>query len=479
VVQLLNRSPDLRGAAVLFEDMVVFSRRKLVTCGRLIIATLILACAPARAQDAQAVQSALAAHIQRNPQDYEATFRYVTLCTEIRDYEAAIGALERLLMFNPHLSRAEKTLGFLYARLGAYGLAAEHLHAALADGDLDAVQRAQIQAQLPEIEKQTETSRLSVRLQTGLRAQSNANFFPTNNLFQVGGIGLPSARASRQGDINAFQLVQAAHDYEFGGQNGDRVETRVTAYATEQFRLPQYSVTLFGGSVGPRFFIPQNFINAFSVRPYLTGAVSTLGSTNYLNAGGGGVGFRGEFAPGVSLEPGVELRSLWVNRELNTGGGGYFPFGFRPYSTLSTIATGDVVTGYVAGNYALNDWISFEGRGAYSRANANFAPQSSDQVDLQSMVKFDIDPPNVAIPRRWTVGPYGRFTHLAFDAANPLVNPFIARRDAAWTGGVLLDAPITEMFGFAGNVEYSRNISNISNFSMQNLSVSFGPTAKF
>jgi hypothetical protein len=458
----------------------VISKRKIINQCRLICAALLLASTPAMAQDARAVQSALAAHIQRSPADYEATYRYVTLCTEMRDYEAAIGALERLLMFNPRLSRAEKTLGFLYARLGAYGLAAQHLRAALAAGDLDPVQTGQIQAQLPEIEKQTETNRLSVRFQTGLRAQSNANFFPTNNLFQVGGIGLPSARASRSGDVNAFQLLQAAHDYEFGGQSGDRIETRVIGYATEQFRLPQYSVTLFGGSVGPRFFIPQNMINAFSIHPYLTGAVSTLGSTNYLNAGGGGVGFRGDFAPGVSIEPGVEVRGLWVNRELNTGGGGgYYPFGFKPYSTLSTIATGDVVTGYVAGVYAVTDSITFEGRGAFSRANANFGPQSSDQVDLQSMVKFEIDPPNVMIPRRWTVAPYGRFTHLAFDAANPLVNPFVARRDAAWTGGVLLDAPVTEWFGFAGNIEYMRNISNISNFSMQNLAVSFGPTAKF
>lgn len=443
-------------------------------------AVLCLASAPIWAQDAGDMQSALAARIQKDPQDYEATYRYVTLCTQARDYEGAIGALERLLMFNPRLSRAEKALGFLYARLGSYGLAAQHLRAALAAGDLDPAQTAQIKAQLPEIEKQTESSRLSLRLHAGLRAQSNANFFPTNNLFQVGGIGLPSASASRQGDVNAFQLVLAAHDYDFDNQSGDRVETRVIAYATEQFRLPQFSVTLFGGSVGPRFFISQDVINGFSVRPYLTGAVSTLGSTSYLNAGGGGVGFRGDLAPGVMIEPGVEMRGLWVNRDLNTGGGGgYYPFGFRPYSTLSTLATGDVLTGYVAGSYALTDVIAFEGRGAYSRANANFGPQSSDQVDLQTMVKFEFDPPNVMFPRRWTIAPYGRFTHLAFDAANPLVNASIARRDAAWTGGVMLDAPVTEWFGFAGNVEYVRNISNITNFSMQNLSVSFGPTARF
>ena len=35
------------------------------------------------------------------------------------------------------------------------------------------------------------------------------------------------------------------------------------------------------------------------------------------------------------------------------------------------------------------------------------------------------------------------------------------------------------MLGFAGNLEFSRNDSNLPNYSTQNVSVSFGPTAKF
>jgi hypothetical protein len=61
-----------------------------------------------QAQDLRAEQSALAMHIQLSPKDYESTFRYVHVSSELHDYEAAIGALERLLMFNPKLARAEK-----------------------------------------------------------------------------------------------------------------------------------------------------------------------------------------------------------------------------------------------------------------------------------------------------------------------------------------------------------------------------------
>jgi hypothetical protein len=426
---------------------------------------------PAVAQDGRVEQAALAAHVRLHPEDYDATYRYVVLSTELGDYEAGIGALERLLMFNPGLSRARKELGFLYARLGAWELAAQHLRAARAGGDLDAAQTAQIDAQLPDIEKRTSANRLSVRLHAGLRAQSNANYFPAANLFQVGGLGLASA-GSRQGDVNAFQLVQAAHDYDFETQRGDRLETRLTGYATEQFRLPQYSVALFAGTIGPRFFIPQTLVSGLSVRPYLTGAVSMLGSNNYLNAGGAGASLRAEFGPDAWLEPGAEWRSLWV---APLGGA----FGLQSAATLSTLASGATVTGYVSGSYLVFDGVRLDGRVAYSRANAGYAAQSSDQLDLQAMLRLEVDPPHPSIARRWTIAPYARFTHLAFDAPNPLVNPFVARRDSAWTYGVMLEAPANEIFGFAGNLEFARNDSNLPNFKTQNVSVSFGPTMKF
>jgi tetratricopeptide (TPR) repeat protein len=425
----------------------------------------------AQAQDLRAERDRLAAHLEAHPADDAATYHFVVVATELTDYEAAIGALERLLMFNPELSRARKELGFLYARLGNWQIAAQHLRRARASGTLDAVQDAQIDAQLPDIEKRTETSRVAIRLHTGLRAQSNANFFPASNLFQLGGTGVLST-GGPAGDVNAFQSVQAAHEYEFGAQRGDRVETRVTAYATQQFSLPQYSVALFSGGIGPRFFLPQTLFDSLSARPYLMGAVTLLGSNNYLNTGGAGASLRAELTQDFWLEPGAEWRSLRIAPT-------YAFFGVAPFSTLSTLASGDAVTGYVSGGYALLDTVRLEGRFGYTRAYAFNPSQSSDQFDAQAMARLEVDPPVAAFARRWTIAPYARFTHLAFDAPNPLVSPFVARRDSAWTFGALLDAPITPTLGFVGNLELARNDSNLQNFRTQNVSVSFGPTARF
>jgi tetratricopeptide (TPR) repeat protein len=418
--------------------------------------------------DARAEQARLAERIRLHPTDYEATYRYVQVSTELRDYEAAIGALERLLMFNPRLARTQKELGFLYARLGAYQVAQQHLRAALQSPELDQAQRAQIQAQLPDIEKRTEPSRLYGQFSAGLRAQSNANFFPLNGLFQVGGVGVSAA--GKRSDVNAYQLLQAAHDLDFANQGV--LETRASIYATQQFNLPLYNVGLFSGSVGPRFEILQDSLPGASVKPYVTGTVSSLGSDNYLDAGGGGVTLRFPVGPDATVEPGVEWRALYVNQS-NPANGGFLT------SSLSTLATGDVITGYVGGTYRATDNIRLDWQAAYSRANAQLASQSSDQVDVRAMLRLEFDPPFRDIGLRWTIAPYARFTGLAFDAANPLVNPVLARRDTAWAEGVLLTLPITGRFGLVGNVEYARNDSNLPNFRTENFSVSFGPVLRF
>lgn len=415
--------------------------------------------------------SELSHKIIANPSDLSLTYSYVSANVEAGDYEAAIGALERLLMFNPKLSRAEMELGFLYARLGSYQVASHHLNEALAIGDLNSVQQAQIRAQLLDIEKRNQKNRFTGRMLAGLRAQTNANFFPSNGLFQIGGVGYRSS-VRQQGDVNSYEMIQFAHDYDFENQNSDQLETRGAFYATQQFSLPTLNVSVFSGSIGPRFGLPEAPIQGVSVKPYVSGIASTLGNQNYLNSGGAGIVTRIPLTTHFAIDPGFEWRSLFVNRN-NATNGGY------AYSTVSTIASGDALTGYVSGSYQITDRVKFEGRGAYTRANAFLAVQTSNQFDLQGMIRMEFDPPNPEFSQRWSVAPFARYTNLRFDEANPLVDPWVARHDEVWAGGIFLDAPISENIGFVGNIEYANNNSNISNYKLENFLVSLGPSVKF
>ena len=409
----------------------------------------------------------LADDIRLHPTDYDKTYAFIRLASQLGYDEEAISALQRLLMFNPNLARARKELGYLYAKVGANGSAAMQMQRALKSQNLDPAQKEQIEAQLPDIEKALEDKRLYGSLQIGIRSQSNANYFPAGGLFGVGGVQT-NALLGQRSDSNTFELAQAALDWDFLGPNGPTLEMRGLIYATQQFSLPQYDVALFTGSVGPRFEIAPGL----SVKPYATGAASVLGDIDYLNDGGGGITFRKDFGQSFMLEPGFEYRRLYVND------GGPSAWNWVAH-TVSTLATGDVYTPSLNVLYRFNDWVRLEGRGAYSRASTIYSFQSSDTIDFQAMLRFGVDPPLPEIPRRWTIAPYTRFMQIAFDSPNFFVDPLHARRDDAWTYGVALDAPVGPQWGFTGHIEFLRNDSNIPNFKMHDVSVVFGPVAKF
>ncbi|HEX7790050.1 MAG TPA: tetratricopeptide repeat protein, partial [Afipia sp.] len=140
----------------------------------------------ARAQEASEQQQ-LFQQMVRNPANHEVTFAFVKVATERGDYEAAIGALERLLFYNSKLTRVKYELGALYFRLGSYEMAKRYFNEALASPDIDAVTKQRIETYLPDTEKQLQQSRFSGFMQTGIRSQSNASFAPAGNILRLGG----------------------------------------------------------------------------------------------------------------------------------------------------------------------------------------------------------------------------------------------------------------------------------------------------
>ena len=450
-------------------------RKSGTTHALLACALLAASGAPAIAQELEAStraeQVSLADAIRRHPEDYAATYRYVLLSIELRDEEAAIGALERLLAFNPKLSRARKELGFLYARLGAYATASVHLREALASPDLDPIHKAQIEAQLPDIEKQTQASRWRGRFQTGLRVQSNANYVPSDALFLTRGVYFPSSPLRQKSDVNAFEYGRIQHEYDFQNGRGDVFETDGSAYLTQQFALDRYNVAVFSGSTGPRLALSPEYLPGVTVRPYLTGAVTMLGNVNYLNTGGAGVSARAPICRFFAIEPGVEWRAQHVDAR--------DPFGQNYYSSLQPYATGDAVTGYLGATYAATDYIKLETKATYTRYSARNIAQSSDLVGGEALLRLEVEPPLREIPRRWTIAPYVRLAKQNFDSANPIVDPTRARRDTIWTYGLALEAPINGWLGVAGHLQYINNVSNIQSFRAHDLSLAIGPVAKF
>lgn len=127
------------------------------------------------ASQLQARQSELLGVMLRDPSNLDVAFEYATVSTAMGDYEAAIGTLERMLIYAPGLPRIQLELGVLYFRLGSYEAARSYFEAALSAPDVPAEVETRVQTFLVAIDEAEDPSKITATVMAGLRWQSNAN----------------------------------------------------------------------------------------------------------------------------------------------------------------------------------------------------------------------------------------------------------------------------------------------------------------
>ena len=432
----------------------------------LILASITAGGVPAYADGAASTdeQSRLLRTMLKHPSDDDATFAYVRVSEALGDYEAAIGALERLLFYNVKLTRVKYELGTLYYRVGSYEMATSYFHQALASPDLDPDTRARIEAYLPGAEKELQPVRSWFFLQTGIRYQSNASFTPPGGLIEGSDGNLyPIDLSGPHGaDWNAFALAQFANDIDFGDQNGNKLETRVTAYATDQFKLDSLNVGYLSGTVGPRLALLPGEWAGLTIKPYLTGTAAWVGGSPYDTSGGAGVSLSMPFGKALTISPSVE----WQHAD------------YPNNDPTQPLGTADWLTTGASASLRLSDTVSLNAAFNYRRSSALNAWQSYNQFSEEFDLPIRVDPPLASIGQKWTLTPFAILTQTGFDAPDIAVAP-ATRRDDTWEVGVALDAPINAHLGISAAITYQRQNSNIPNYSYDNWSVLGGPTARF
>jgi hypothetical protein len=418
------------------------------------------------AQTGGSEQEQLFQKMLQNPKDLAVTFAYVQVAKANGDYEAAIGALERVLFFQPGLARVKYELGALYFRLGSYEMARRYFHEALACADLDPETKSRIEASLPDAEKQMQQNRFSGFANTGIRYQTNANYAPSSGLVRLGGQDLALLSSStKRSDSSAFGLLGLSDDYDLNNQRGDTLETRFVGYTTEQARFTDLNVGLFDLTFGPRLALAPDLLPGATIKPYIAGGNTWLGGSSYLETAGVGV------TASFPIRARMTLDSVFEWRQVNVNTGDALP--------VSTLNSGDWYTAGLGTSVQISEQITLQMRGTYRRATAAFEFNNYDQFEGAAALTFGFAPPFNSIPRNWSVTPYARFVRTSFDSANPFIDPTTVERDSEWMTGVVLDMPVTKTFGVSTTFEYDHTDSTLPNYRQNNLTVTLGPTARF
>ena len=146
------------------------------------------------------------------PNDLDAAFRYSQIETKLGDYEAAIGALERMLFYNTNLPRVKLELGVLYFKLRSYEMARSYFTAAIAAKDTPQDLRDEVATFIAAIDRSVADSQFALFAQFGLRHQTNGNAGPNSPVVQaLGQQAVLSSQFQRTPDWNAFGLTTLHH----------------------------------------------------------------------------------------------------------------------------------------------------------------------------------------------------------------------------------------------------------------------------
>ncbi|WP_026606488.1 tetratricopeptide repeat protein [Methylocapsa acidiphila] len=417
----------------------------------------------ARAQTAPGPigEPALFQDMLRRPTDLDATLRFAASAAQAGDVEASIGALERILFFNPNLSSVRFELGMLYFRLGSYEMARGYFQAAQAASDASPAMRQRAQDFLDTIDKKLQPDQISGFAQTGFRYQSNASLGP-NQQSLIGATRPVNSQFFGRPDWNWFGIFGVNYVHDFGNQNGDVLEANLLGYDSQQFNATAVDARFLDLRVGPRFGILQDALRGASVKPYVVGTGMMLGDAPYLASGGGGVTMHLNWGE-AGFDPFVEVRQSGYHSS------NLYPLAYGLDGTLTSVglpAAGPIVEG-----------VQWRARFVYNHSDDAFAWYSFDRYAFD--IAFPIAEPSPWGGRAWTLTPSFGVGRWLYRQPDPTTNPFITEHDLEWRAGLGLDIPIKDRFGLGLQVQYRTLNSNILGNSVRDFSITMGPTVAF
>jgi hypothetical protein len=402
----------------------------------------------------------------REPANLDIMFRYAQRAVENGNYDAAIGTLSRMLLFNPDLPRVRMELGALYFQLGSYEAARTYLTQALAATDMPQDVRERATAYLAEIDRRTARSVLTGSLTVGARWQQNANSGPGGT--QVRALGQDATLSNeflRQSDWNVFGLASFQHVYNPKVISGDVLESTAVLYGTRQHELRTLDVALMEVTTGPRFEMGDSGPGIATLRPYLIANVVGLGDARYYHTFGMGAGVTQQFGDYVLGEVLLEARDKHFRNSAD-----------RPFATDQD---GLENSAFVSTRIRTSaDTLTSVGVGV-SGLNAREAFQSNLQLIAAASVTYFFDPEFWVVTQPWSVNFAVARLNTTYDEPDPSVDPNTTREDNEWRFSLLGTVPITDSFSVITQAQRFLVDSNLPNFKYNNWALTGGISWRF
>jgi|TARA_Y100000031_G_scaffold132081_1_gene152865 tetratricopeptide (TPR) repeat protein len=444
-----------------------------------LLAALLLGAPPVFAQDDSDVGNERAAleaqyekafeEVFKDPGNLDKSFRFAELAIKIGNYEAAISALERMLLVNPNLPRVRLELGVLYFRLGSFRTARSYLQRVKRAPDVPAEVAARVDHFLAEVERRLKRHAFKGSIYGGARRQSNANAGPASSAVRANGVdatlnNLNTAKV----DNNAFLSGQLRHTYDYQSQSGMMLESNATGYVSQQQTQGQLDLVFVDFNSGPLGKIPESWLANTNYRPYLLATYVGLEDARYMSAAGLGLDLVKVFGPRLQSDLNFEHRNKWFRNS-----------GRRPTATFQDGSEDRLKLG---SSFALTRDIAFDLSGSAAATSSDFSYNANREFNVTLGYRENFKMPKLLWPVRaapWTMSLSGSRVLTRYYGPNPAVDPNVTRYDHEWRASLLSAAPLAKDWSLLLNLSRVWVTSKLPNYDYDNRIVSLGASWRF
>jgi hypothetical protein len=427
-------------------------------CRGALLLAFFPALAVAATGDSAALRAELDAIYQRllvDPSDQALNRRMIDVALALEDYDAAIGAVERLIFYDPGNAALQLEAARLYLQIKSYAAASGYLKDAGAIAGLSEAQLDEIAALTKQADRGARGSPWSGFGQVGVRYQTNANIGSVEL-----GLNEPFPFEKPQPDWNAFALGTLGLDTPLSKTVS--IEGSLSGYYADQRIVDRLDLGFAELAAGPRFSTADG---ALSVKPYGLVHGILLGDAPYESAYGAGALLRWIFADGWFVEPQFEYKDRTY------------------YSTVdypdAPDQTGAIYTYAVNLSGQISENVSLLTRAGFNDNYAAKAYQSYDQyfANVAILVAFD------AFGKEgWSFSPFATISYTDFEGVAPpeeFAGFKTMREEVFWGVGANFEVPLRESIALGLAVEYNQNISNVDRDDYENWKFVIGPQGRF
>jgi tetratricopeptide (TPR) repeat protein len=405
--------------------------------------------------------------LQRDPANVELNRRYAEAAEQSGDLEAAIGALERILVIEPDAPSVRLQIGELYLRLGSTAAARTFLEPLIASGTTPEDVRTAALRDLRAAGGGPSPHHLSVTVFAGAQWQTNPAAAPGSPIFLLSGVPITvSNAAAKRSDSDVFAQANAAYSYDLASPFRDALVVDGTAYGSSYRRLHQLDTTLATVDAGPSLASERIGIAGGALRPYAIIGGARLGGAPYDETFGGGLSYGQSF--------GQNLPHLDLDYELRQAN--YHATGNYPTAQL----LGGRQDHYAVGlNLPIGDLALVGLDGVYNRQNARFNGYSNDDYAVAATLSVGYGaallPSGQPAVTTLSVARH----YVAYDAPDPTVSAALKRGDRLWRISLGEIVPVTAALSIAAVIDRTINSSNVVNYTYNNTSFLLGPRLSF